>query len=208
VDTFRAIIKQSSSMDEFTKTLTRFNPTDEQKIELIKLVMNHKQPVKPDGVQNAKEDSVTWESNGSTIKLWHNKPQPPNPISPYTVEVSDATGQMQWRVYMNDQNRDFAQFFYLGDEQVRVEYTIRQNTISHTKYIDEVSRKSPHQTIQIVETSTTTRTDGSVPKASLLYKKYEELKSRTIYPNTLSDVTSPEVVSQVNAWLSYLIATT
>jgi hypothetical protein len=200
-------------MDTIKQALTKMDPTEEQRIEIIKLVMNHKQPIRPEGERDPTSGIITWEHAGMRIKL--SSARNATPTSSYTVTVTDATdnNKILFVFWRNQNNTEITQYYRQSNEEVSVEYSILQEILSTTIFTDKISERGPGMTINIrINADRTMQTGGKVALSSFLNQKYEELKPSLMtqpptYPKTLSDITTPEITARVNEWLAYLITT-
>jgi hypothetical protein len=154
--------------------LMRFNPTEEQKIEIIKLVMNYNPPMKPDGVQT--QCNVSWEMDGMRFRMDHNKTVGSD--SPFVVEATTiSSNTLRFIVSLKFDKTFYIELFdYLGNDTVVTRYLFVDNIIKSTKYIDEASRKSILTPTKYIETfgNGCIETSGKIDTNGFLYKKYQE----------------------------------
>jgi hypothetical protein len=190
-------------MEQLDKVLAKIKPTEDQKIEIIKKVMNYKIPTKPDGVQT--DGVVTWTSGDHIVKLQHDRPVIEN--STFKVTVKNAADQLQYEVlFYTSAATEISMFYHQGVDIICAKYIFTsKGEFLYARYIDYVSQLSMQTTNYIrVEKNGDMDTNGKVNPYSFLYKKYEELRS-ALHPTSLAEVASPEIISQVNAWVSYLM---
>jgi hypothetical protein len=178
-------------MEQIDRILMKIKPTEEQRIEIIKKVMNYKQPTRPEGVQS--QNNVSWTCGEQMVKLLHDAQIHNN--STFKVTVKNAANQLQYEVQFSLSTTEEILVFYRQEADVAcVKYIFDSNgQLVYTRYIDYISQ----------ERNDDMSTSGKVNPNSFLYKKYDELKS-TAPPTTLAAVASPEITTRVNEWVTYL----
>jgi hypothetical protein len=111
-------------MEQIDRILMKIKPTEEQRIEIIKKVMNYKQPTRPEGVQS--QNNVSWTCGEQMVKLLHDAQIHNN--STFKVTVKNAANQLQYEVQFSLSTTEEILVFYRQEADVAcVKYIFDSN---------------------------------------------------------------------------------